>query len=216
MKVSRLLLILFLAGFFNTASAQLSDPALELLVKNYTIQLNKNGIDTICIYQEYCNGCLFHSAEEQVICSQNILFLPTYILWVDKGNTFMTRKDACFDYSVVKISNPSFWTFYFANKQTIKKEVLKKPQYTQQDKGKATIVSLDVEHSVFFRITIKTAKDSVVKNINNFYFTEKLGPDEALNLNYHDNSKTLLKKLHDFLHHTVTGEERKKMIKTVR
>ena len=57
----------------------------------------------------------------------------------------MTKKDACFNYSVIKISADSFWHFYSANRDKLKKEELKKPQYLQIVNGKEKINTIEIE-----------------------------------------------------------------------
>ncbi|MEP7165480.1 MAG: hypothetical protein ABI741_12345 [Ferruginibacter sp.] len=217
MKTATLISIILFQLIFNSASCQLSQPQLDSVVRKYAKDLTKKGIDTICIYQQYCIGCFLSSQTDEPMCSQNILFFPSYIFWIDKGNTYITKKDACFDYSAPKIVNDSFWRFYLGNSDKIKKEELKKPQYKQKVNGKDQIQTMDIDRAVFYRIYFRMGKDTMLKNLNNFYFTEKLGPDEDKNLNYDFNIQTQLKKLQLYLQRAVSAElEKKRLIKTLR
>ena len=209
-------LILFLI-FSISAFGQLTQPQLDSLVKKYTQNLRKSGVDTLCVYEEYCIGCLFYSNENKNMCLEKISFLPTYIFWKQHGKTFMTKKDACFEYSVKNISNDVFWYYYLKNRDKIKKEELKAPQYKEIINGKEKIHSIDVDHSVYFRIMLNMGKDSVTKDINNFYFTKELGVNGEKNINYDYNMLTLLNNLHLVLQKTIKAETAKKrLIATLR
>ena len=204
-----LLLLLFAIPVY----AQLSQPQLDSVVKNYTQDLKRRGVDTICVFNEYCIGCFFYSEKDQ--CLEKILFLPTYIFWKEKGKTFMTKKNACYDYSTREISNDSFWYFYLANRDKIKKEELKIPQYIEMINGKKKIQSLPVDHGVYFQIIFDIAGNSMTKNFNSFYLTKELGEKEEHNINYEFNTKTFLNKLHESLLRT-SKMEKKKLVETLR
>jgi len=203
--------------FLSTAFGQLSQPQLDSLVKKYAQNLQKKGIDTVCIYNEYCIGCLFDPVNKNNLCEGNFSSLPTYIFWKEKGKTFATRKDICFDYSTQIIANDSFWHYYFANKDKIKKEELKIPQYAEMVNGKRKIRSLNIDHSVFFQISIITRNETVTKDINSFYFTRELGISEEPNINYEYNMQTALNNLHMRLQNIIKQESvKKKFIRTLR
>lgn len=217
MNTTKFISLLFFQVFFISASGQLSQPQLDSVVKDYTQALQKKRIDTICVYEEYCNGCFFYSEKEIGLCEQKIAFLPTYIFWKEKGKTFMTKKDACFNYSVIKISADSFWHFYSVNRDKLKKEELKKPQYLQIVNGKEKINTIEIDNSIYYRIRLQLAKDFMVKNINNFYFTLELGENLEKNINYDYNMKSLLNGLHSSLQRTIHRElEKKRLIGVLR
>jgi hypothetical protein len=196
---------------------QLSQPQLDSLVNKYTQNLKARGIDTIFIYNEYCIGCLFQPVKGSNLCAENFSSLPTYIFWKDRGKTFATRKDICFDYSTQGITGDSFWQYFFTNKAKIKKEELKIPQYVEIENGKKNVRSIDIEHSIYFRIIINTSKDSVIKNINSFFFTKDLGPNEELNINYENNIRTSLYHFHMMIQGLIKQESvRSRFIRTLR
>ena len=129
----------------------------------------------------------------------------------------MTKKDPCFDYSVQQVSNDSCWYYYLANREKIKKEELKIPQYIEIVNGKEKIHSLETDHSVYFRIILNMKNDSMTKEINNFFFTKELGVNGENNINYEYNTHTLLNSLHLILQR-VTKEEsaKKRLVATLR
>ena len=217
MNTNKFIFFALFQVFSILAFGQVTQPQLDSIVKKYTQNLRTNGIDTLCIYNEYCIGCLFHPVNGTNLCTENFSSLPTYIFWKHKGKTFVTRKDICFDYTTQMIAADSFWQYYFTNKDKIKKEELKIPQYIEMVNGKREIRLLDIDHSIYFRITLYTGNESVTKNINSFYFTKELGPTGELNLNYEYNMHTSLNKLHSIFQTIIKQESvRKKFIRTLR
>ncbi len=197
----------FLFQLFSfSVFGQLTQPQLDSLVNRYIQNLHKKGIDTICIYNEYCIGCLFHPATGSNLCAEKFSSLPTYIFWRDKGKTFATRKDICFEYSTLLIKTDSFWKYYFDNKDKIKKEKLKIPQYVETVNGKKEIQSINIYESIYFQITFDIANEPIIKDINSFFFTRELGPNEELNINYEFNKQTSLNGFHTMIQ-TIIKEE---------
>lgn len=199
MNTKKIIFIALVHLFSVSVFGQLTQPQLDSLVNRYVQNLHIKGIDTICIYNEYCIGCLFHPATGSNLCAENFSSLPTYIFWKDKGKTFVTRKDICFEYSTQIIKTDAFWKYYFSNKDKIKKEKLKIPQYVEIVNGKKDIKSINIDQTIYFRITFDIANDPVIKDINSFYFTRELGPEEELNINYDFNTQTSLSSFHTMI-----------------
>ena len=217
MRTSKLIFFIFFLFFSVTAFGQLSQEQLDSLVKKYTQSLRAAGVDTICVYEEYCIGCLFYSDKDKNLCLEKISFLPTYIFWKHKGKSYMTKKDACFDYSVQKISSEAFWYYYLTNRDKIKKEELKAPQYKEIINGKEKIHSIDIDHSIYFRISLNIGNDSMTKDINNFYFTKELGINGEQNINYDYNMLSALNNLHSVVQKTIKAETgKKRLVATLR
>jgi hypothetical protein len=217
MYTNKFILLIIFQVFAISTFGQLSQQQLDSIVKKYTQNLQEKGIDTFCIYNEYCIGCLFQAVTGKNLCVENFSSLPTYIFWKDKGKTFVTKKDICFDYSVQLVSNDSIWHYYFANKDKIKKEKLKIPQYVEIVNGKKKIRSLNIDHSIYFRITLNTKNDSVTKDINSFYLTKELGINEEMNINYEYNTLTSLNNLHVIFQSIIKQESVKnKFVRTLR
>ncbi len=192
--------------FSISVFGQLTQPELDSLVNRYVQNLHKKGIDTICIYNEYCIGCFFHPATGSNLCEEKFSSLPTYIFWKDKGKTFVTRKDICFEYSTQLIKTDAFWKYYFSNKEKIKKEKLKIPQYVEIVNGKKEIQSINIDQSIYFRITFDIANEAVIKDINSFFFTRELGPNEELNINHDFNMQTSLNIFHTMIQAIIKEE----------
>ena len=207
--------IIFLAPILS--NAQLTQPQLDSLISSFTTNLKKKKIDTILTYKQFCIGCLFQPVKDGNLCLENFASLPTYVFWKEKGKTFATRKDICFDYSVQEISHDSIWTYYLANQGKLKKEELKEPQYTETVNGKKLTRTVTVDHSIYFHLTISMAGSSLFKEINSFYFTPYLGPDETVNINYNYNSATALNNLHMIIQRIIKSETvKQKFVRTIR
>ncbi|GAB2843238.1 hypothetical protein GCM10027043_52860 [Ferruginibacter profundus] len=212
----KLIILFFLQPFFVTTQGQTTSNQVDSLVKSYISQLRERGIDTVCIYQDYCVGCEYSAAKDENICDfPGWIFLPTYIFWIDKGLSFMTKKDNCFDYSTIKIDNPKFWKLYFSNKDAIKQEQIKVPQFIEIKNGEKNIYSSIIDHSTRQNIKIITKNEVISKSLDDYSFSEKIGLSLKSNINYKYNSKTYLKKLQLLLDKTVE-DQTKNLIKTRR
>lgn len=199
------------------SKAQLTQPQLDSLISSFTTNLKKKKIDTILTYKQFCIGCLFQPVKDGNLCLENFASLPTYVFWKEKGKTFATRKDICFDYSVQEIAHDSIWTYYLANQPKIRKEELKEPQYEETVNGKKVIRTVNIEHSIFFHLTIGMAGNNLFKEINSFYFTPFLGPDETVNLNYQYNISTALSNLHMIIQRIIKSEPvKQQFVRTLR
>jgi hypothetical protein len=217
MYFNKFIVFLLLQLIYVFGYGQLSQPQLDSLVNNYTQNLKAKGIDTVFIYNEYCIGCLFQPVNGSNLCAENFSSLPTYIFWKDLGKTFATRKDICFDYTTQAIADDSFWKYFFSNKAKIKKEELKIPQYVEIENDKKNVRSIAIEHSIYFSIIVYNSKDSVIKNINSFYFTKELGPNEELNINYENNIRTSLYHFHMMIQGLIKQESvRSRFVRTLR
>src|SRR5690606_4497454 len=139
---------------FNSAKAQNTNERLDTLVQDFVQQLFEKNIDTVCVYQKFCVGYSITWKNEKDKCNFKGLLVSSYIIWLDKGQTFMTKKDNCFDYSTIKFRNEPFWDFYFANKYTIAKEEIKLPQFIEVVKGEKQIMSSSIDHSCHQQIKV--------------------------------------------------------------
>ncbi|MDQ2721676.1 MAG: hypothetical protein M3Z26_18250, partial [Bacteroidota bacterium] len=184
----------------------------------YVGQLQKNGIDTVCIYQDYCVGCMYSFKKDEDKCDFNgWLFLPSYIIWLDKGVTFMTKKDNCFDYSTITLSNTNFWKFYFSNKDTINNQEIKMPEFVEIKNGKEQVYFSTIDHSYHQTIKMFVGQNSIDKDLNDYYFSKEIGVRPDKNINYAYNINSPLKKLQVILGQTIKDETKKQpLIKTRR
>ncbi len=203
--------IIFLLGCGSIVKGQLSQHKVDSIVLHSVDFLKSKGIDTICVYKNYCIGCLYIRKKGEPICSSNQNYFPTYIIWRDKGVTYLTKKDACFDYSEVKTKGASIFQYYCDNEKEIKKFTLKPPEYKEIVNGEEIIHSEDVDHSLFNEIRFYLNGDSLTKTIKLFYLSQKAGPS-ADNLNYQFNINSKLIVLNDKIIKLVNNRTVKKAL----
>jgi len=98
-------------------------------------ELQNQGIDTICVYYDYCGFC-----SSPNICEE---LDSTYVFWKNQGKNFVKRMHSCYDFSTVEIDTVTFWNTFFENKETIKTEEIKSFTYSIDTirRRKKTIVS---------------------------------------------------------------------------
>ena len=111
MTLRHLTIISFFLLSFMSVRGQATSKYLDTIVMNFISELRGKDVDTFCIYQEYCVGCYYKWINKEDRCDFEGLYIPTYIFWLDTGQTYMTKKDNCFDYSTIKGENDSIWQF---------------------------------------------------------------------------------------------------------
>ena len=199
-------LILFLISFasYTAVHGQTSSEHLDTLVGTYVDELRAKNIDTICIYQDYCVGCIYNWKKREDECDFQGLFVSTYILWLDKGKTFMTKKDNCFDYSAIEIPTDSIWSFYLNNQDTIKLEELKIPQYFELKNGKQELFCSTVDHSYHQAIKIIVGQNTIIdKDLDDYYLSKDVGFSGRKNINYEYNINSRLKNFQLLIDRTI-------------
>jgi len=201
-NLNSLILFLFL-GSAITSTAQSYHDKLTEISDSFTQELRSKGIDTILVYKDYCEGCVYLSKVEDNCENQAP---PVNIFWLDNGQTFMVEKNACHSYGVIKTNNNFFWKYYFEHAESIKTESIKMPQYIDEQ-GKLLTVSRN--HTQNQEIDIITGDLIVSKNLDDFYFTKLLDSGKNKNLHYRYNKETHLKKLQLMLASVVKKERRK-------
>ncbi len=196
------ILILFQLYTLNTFG-QTTDEQVDSLVEIYVSQLQKKGIDTICTYKEFTLGGRYGFKNAKDICDDYAWQTPTYIIWLDNGVTFMTKKDNCFDYSTITLSNTRFWKYYFSNNDTINNQELKQPQFVVIKNGEKQITLCSRTHSNYQKIRMIVGRNFNDKHFDDYYFSKKIGTEQNKNINYNYNINTPLKKLQLKLKHTI-------------
>lgn len=202
----KLTTLLLLTLIFSSTKAQNSSERLDTLVNEFVQQLADKKIDTVCVYQKYCVGYITSWKNDEDRCNSGGLFVSTYIVWLDKGQTFMTKKDNCFDYSTIQFKNKTFWDFYFTNKDTLTKEEIKIPQYTEIVKGKEQTYYSNIDHSCHQEIKVFMKTLQIDKDLDEYNFEKEIGSAKHKNINYDNNINSFLKKLQIKIEQTITNE----------
>ena len=217
MHPNKLKLLSFFILLTNFVSGQKTHEV-NLLANKFIITLKAKNIDTVCIYQSYCIGCIYNFKDKDRCNFKGLVYLPTYILWLDNGKTFMTKKDNCFDYSTIEIQKDGFWNFYFINQETIKKETIKEPQFKVIENGQEKIHSSFIDHSHHQNIKIIIQQNITIdKDLDEYFFEKEIGIEKNENINYDYNVNSNLNKLADLISITIKDETKKqKLLKTRR
>lgn len=170
---------------------------------NFLLELKKQKIDTICQFEDYSVGYYRVYTDDEL--KEYCKFEPTYIFWKDKGKTFLTKKDSCFEYSIVEIDADKIWKNYFDNRKSIKIEKIKNFQFVEVKNGKKTILTTMIDHSHHQNFKFILKNEIVEKKFDDFDL-EKFdgdGKGKNYNINYEHNinlkSKILIDKIDELI-----------------
>jgi hypothetical protein len=175
----KLLVILLLFVSETSHSQDTSYQYLDTLVSEFVKELQLNNIDAICIYKKYCVGCMHVAENKNDICDHFSTYVPTYILWLYQGKTFITKKDNCFDYSTIEIDSIFLWKIFFTYKNQIKEEKIKPFEYVVYENMNKETYFIMRDHSdhQYFKIIID--EEVIVFNFDEFDFKKEI--DGCLN-----------------------------------
>jgi len=197
--MKKIFIVVILVLLRLTVFAQYPDRVINDRIKYQLAALRKEGVDTICIYQEYCVGCEVRWKNKDDRCNYVGYYISAHIYWKKNGLSYMTAKDNCFDYSTVKIIADSLWR-YFRNINEIRNEVIKPPQYAKTENDTTRIFDSTIDHSFRQNITMIVYEDIVEKNFDEYNFEKTVDvAGRHLNINYEYNLNTSSKKLQLFL-----------------
>lgn len=202
------LILIALLSMNNSYSQENSTEHLYEKVNKYVTELKSKGIDTICIYQDYYVGIQRKNYAEEP-CNYENTFIPTYIFWKQNNITYVTRKDNCFDFDILKIEQNNFWNLIFENKKIILNEKNLGFEFIENKSHRKLYKS--ESHSHYRRFEIFINKYTCEKYFGDFDLTEYNSGD--LNINYKYNNSTKSKLLMDELEKIVNELISKKRFK---
>lgn len=182
---------------FGQSSTYLED-YIDSLNKVAVHNFSENNIDTVCIYQEYCIGCLRFTKKKKDRCDSDDIFISSYYLWKKDNKTFITKKDNCFDYSTNEILNDSIWSYFFSNSDSLKRQDIKPAQVLIMKDNNEIIQTLTVDHSYFTHISFYLNNDKIIsKEIDEYFLEKQVDTYNKENINhlYNSTSKLNLYKL---------------------
>lgn len=206
MNRSHLAVNLFLLIVYHTSYSQTSSGDLDTLINEFVNEKRLKGVDTFFVYQDYCVGCSYRWNSKDDKCNFEGLCIPTFVIWCENGQTYMTKKDNCFDFPVLKVEHDSLWRFYFANRKVLEKEEIRIPQYVGVKDGKEYIYSSTINHSIHYDIKIIIGQDTTInQDLDEYYFTKEIGIEQHRNINYEHNINSLTKKLQELIERTITS-----------
>lgn len=175
--MKKLIIISFLLLIGLNGFGQKSAHELDSISNEFIRELNKEGINNMIYYKNYCIGCII----ENKPCEYQRPFYNSYLIWGKKNKSFIKKFDNCGSYNKV-ITTKSIMNFYESYKDTIKDEFIK--DFTVKNiEGKDTsYLYLMIDHSGHSKIIMYDAIDTIYHHINYFNLVEKSG--DNLNINY--------------------------------
>ncbi len=175
--------------FLLTVLFSLQGQTVENKVSKEIKQLSSAKIDSLLIYNLYCNGgvILFDSCKYEN---------DQYLFWKQDTNYFCKKISYCKTYKAILLDNKNPLAFYLSNKSTIDRETIKEPVFIRTEKrGVQTIETIIVDHTCFYEMTFVLNKKKITKSVNDFFLTFKKFHNGKLNTNFKRNQNTKLKLL---------------------
>jgi len=190
--MTKKILILFTLFLTFLGNAQTNQKvSIDQLVLNFIKELQSQKIDSICVYESYCVGYIMTYDEplnnDKETCIDDLINDPVYIFWKEKGKTFLTKINYCWEFSKIDISKDNFWNLYFSDKKIIQNEKVKPYEsetFVNSKKVKHTII---VDHSCHQNFRFLVKGKTVEKRFDDFALQEKDDNSEGFNINYHHN-----------------------------
>jgi hypothetical protein len=179
----------------------------ENLYKDYLLELKKQKVDTICVFEDYSIGSN-KTFDDTVtdFCIYDSNYYPTYIFWKQNDKTLFTIKDNCFEYSVIEIDAEKVWKKYFENKKLINAEQVKNFQFIEINKRKKRILNTMIDHSHHQNFRIIINNQIVEKRFDDFDL-QKSDDNEQININYKHNINLQSKILVDLISNLILSNE---------
>ncbi|MDR1764221.1 MAG: hypothetical protein LBR64_09805 [Dysgonamonadaceae bacterium] len=183
---------------------------LDSLVNDYVKRMQANNIDTICVYKEYCVGCVYIFDDENDVCNYSSVYVPTYIFWKKQGITYLTKKDNCFDYATIPMDSLNLWKLFLKYRRQIKKEKTKIFEYIAYKNSKKEKYFIMIDHSNHKSFEIMIDGEIFMLNIDEFDMTKEY--DGLKNINYQHNNKLKGKIIIDELNAIVNQIEKQELL----
>jgi len=223
MKIEKKLLVLFLMICNFNYGQDTSIEHLNSLVMDFTQKLSQQKIDTICVYEEYSTGgALLVSAEDAEVdgvnCDSKGTYIPTYIMWKQFGETYLTKMDNCFNFSTEIIDGKELWDEILKNKSVLEKEKVKPFEYWTEENGKKVKYMKAMVHSHFQNFRLIIGKEIIEQNFDSYILQEKDKEYESeinSNINYKYNNSLKGKDLIDLLNKIVMKVESGKKLQRI-
>ena len=139
MKTIKIIIAIILSNLLSPVYGQeVEYDKLDSLTMKFVSELQSENIDTICVYLDYSIGGIYLQDKNNPCTHRSNIFIPTYILWISNGKTFLHKKDNCFDYKTIEIDAQSMWDIFLKHQLEISKEKVKIFE-SKRTKRKSTI-----------------------------------------------------------------------------
>ncbi|MBG8555947.1 hypothetical protein [Hymenobacter guriensis] len=174
-----------------SVSAQRQKSKLELQTDSLSQELRSAGVDTFCVYEDYCVGCRAGSP-----CDTKGLFIPTYLFWKKSGHSYRRYLDNCTLGEAQEVK-AVFWKYFDRFRSEIQAEEIKR--FHIMNEGKASRVFRN--HGNHASFSIITQKDTTDQYFDYFSLAKfyRFSKKKKYNIYYQQNRKTHIYKLYKLL-----------------
>lgn len=200
--MKKLICVLIISLITATASfAQIRN-----LSKRIT-ELKASGVDTLIIYNSYCNGCYRpYDLSKRNICQS---FDQQYLVWLKDGRNYVQLFDECYTYNILNNSLNEFVNFIKLHISAIKSEEIKPIQYKTIYQGKEVIATTEVDHSHLWVFDLYVGSETIRKTIDGYRLSEFTDSSflskgyTGYNINYTYNQNTYLNRVKNLIEQKV-------------
>jgi hypothetical protein len=191
---------------------------LDTLINEYVKELHIKDVDTVLIYEDYFIGSWMIDKGDSNRCVFRGIYVPTYIIWLKNGKTFLSKKDNCFDYSIIEIDSPQFWNIFFTNYNIIKKEVVEPFQFISYDKNEKVVSTMYIDHSGHKNFKMIIGSDTTAMEFSSFIMQKQIGrlDETKININYEHNKNLKGRLFIENINNLVQEIENKKSLNKTR
>ena len=223
MMIQRILVfsILFITLIANSQTDK--EYSIDQLTSNFIKDLQSKKIDTICIYENYCVGCerTYDASKiyDEETCTDELKYEPAYVFWKEKGTTFLTKINTCFEYRGSIVLKNNFWDIYFSNKNLIQKEVIKPFEYKISSNKNKQTSTLRASHSRYQVFKMINKNNAVIKVFDHFKLkktNENFSNETLYNINYEHNINLKSKLIIDILERITSEAEKNNIFKKIK
>lgn len=159
----------FLILFFLASNVYGQDVVLDSLLVDKITTLKSSKIDTIGIIERKCESMISSKCGD----------VTFYILWKNKGQTFIQKINKCETENIKIDSSNYFFSFYYENKQKIESEVVK---MFETENGGFSMRN----HYCESIITIVENEREIKKTISSYQL--EIGEENSKNINFEFNN----------------------------
>lgn len=185
----KIILIALISFYFSTNCFAQDYPTPDSVINKFTAELQRKGIDTICVYQSYFPGAIMTLKQgADTSCNRSSYVADTYFIWKNKGITSITLKTYCFDCNTININTDKFWKYYTVNRYKINHEKIKLFQTVKIDNGKKQIFTHLVDHSGRQDILLIIGTTRKELHFDDFDFEKNEEKEKNINYAYNWNS----------------------------
>lgn len=180
----------------SNAAAQYPKTALKRQTDSLASALRGGGVDTICIYEDYCVGCRGSWVADDSPCATKGILIPTYLFWKKAGRTYRQYLDNC-ETRVPQEIESNFWTYASRFKQQLQAEEIK--DFHTMDDGKPEQVFRN--HGGSFSFDFILGQDTISQYFDDFALTKftRFAHKKSHNIYYRQNRRSHTYKLQRML-----------------